>query len=105
MATIAARSTCSSNGHRGLGVVELGEVVRDVGDEAHRVVRPLPQPQLEQGLGAGRDAQLAAPRAVAGEQARGCWRGWVIAIGRVWGTAIGTAPSPITRLTPKRSTT
>ena len=30
---------------------------------------------------------------------------WVTAIGRVWGTAIGTAPIPITRVTPKRSTT
>ncbi len=30
---------------------------------------------------------------------------WVIAIGRVCGTAIGTAPRPITRWTPSRSTT
>ena len=49
-------------------VVELGEVVRDVGDEAHRVVAPLPQPHLEQGLGAGRDPQLAAPPALPGQQ-------------------------------------
>src|SRR3954453_12819355 len=53
---------------RRLGEVELGEVVRDVGDEAHRVVTGLAEPQLQQSLRAGRDAQLAAPRAVGGEQ-------------------------------------
>ena len=37
---------------RGLGVLNLGEVVRDVGDIAQRVVPPLPQPDFEQRLGA-----------------------------------------------------
>ena len=63
-----ARSTCSSSDDRRLRVLELGEVVRDVRDEAHRVVAPLPQPHLEQRLGAGRDPQLAAPAAFAGDQ-------------------------------------
>ena len=53
---------------RGLRVVHLREVVRDVRDEAERVVAPLPQPDLEQRLRAGRDPQLALPRALAGDQ-------------------------------------
>ena len=75
-----------------------------MGDEAHRVVAPLPQPHLEQRLRAGRDAQLAAPRALAGQQL-GLLAWWVIAIGRVCGTAIGTEPIDTTRVTPNRSTT
>ena len=88
-----------------LRVVHLREVVRDVGDEAQRVVAPLPQPDLEQRLGAGRDPQLAAPRALAGAAGSGLLAWWVIAIGRVCGTAIGTEPMLTTRVTPNRSTT
>ena len=64
----AARSTCSSSEIDAARVVELGEVVRDVRDVAHRVVAPLPQPHLEHGLGAGRDPQLAPPPALPGQQ-------------------------------------
>ena len=53
---------------RGPRVVHLREVVRDVRDEAHRVVAPLAEPDLQQRLGTARDPQLAAPRALAGEQ-------------------------------------
>jgi hypothetical protein len=44
-----------------LRVVELGHVVGDVRDEAHGVVAPLPQPELDERLRAGRDTDLPAP--------------------------------------------
>ena len=89
---------------RGLRVLHLRQVVRDVGDEAQRVDAPLPQPDLQQRLRARRDPELALPRALAGDELGAVGVG-VIAIGRVCGTAIGTAPMLTTRLTSKRSTT
>ena len=75
MVSRPAISTCSSSAADAARVVHLRQVVRDVRDEAHRVVAPLPQPHLQQRLGAAGDPQLAAPRALAGEQRRGRWRG------------------------------
>ncbi len=63
-----ARSTLLEQRRGRARVVQLGKVVGDVRDEAHRVVTGLAQPDLQQGLGAGRDPELAAPRALAGEQ-------------------------------------
>jgi len=53
---------------RGTRVVELREVVGHVRDVPGHVVAGLPQPHLEQGLGRGGDAELAAPRVGARHQ-------------------------------------
>ena len=52
------------------------------------------------------DGMRSSPRqGLSAASSSGLLAWWVIAIGRVCGTAIGTAPSPMTRLTPRRSTT
>ena len=90
---------------RGLRVVELRDVVRDVRDEAHGVVTPLPQPELDAATAALAGTRIS-PRQTFSCTSSRCAVAWLVSCtGRVCGTAIGTEPSETTRRTSKCSTT
>jgi len=69
-AQVGGRGQLLEQGDGGPRVVELGDVVGHVGDEAHGVHAPLAEPQFGQRLGARRDPQLALPPAHPVDQLR-----------------------------------